>query len=342
MNQKHKDIAAIFQDIKEMENYIRNAKSTGGILKILRNLPESSNIITNLISLTPYLNGYNADITTRVYYLNHNLNTPIVCNICGSLLQLSILRHKGKYCSRFCYYSATKSDETKIKTSVACKKTWSTISEENKIARYKKVAENNIKKYSTKCTLNLPENIKKKKQTWLDKYGYDNPNKAIEVKQKTIKTNIEKYGVVSPSLLTNPYKRWKNFHSYIMPDGREFKIQGWEQHALELYLLKQYNPHDIEHDMHFMHNFHFTYIDNDNFTHQYYPDFYIKSINTFIEVKSTFTLYNNIERNLKKFEAVINAGYNLIICLIHKKSNKYTYELLTYEDIKNKKKDIRS
>lgn len=84
-------------------------------------------------------------------------------------------------------------------------------------------------------------------------------------------------------------------------------------------------------------------MDIDNFEHQYYPDFYIKSCKTFIEVKSTFTLYNDIERNLKKFKAVLNSGYNLLICLVHKKSkDNFTYEILTYEDIKDKKENIYS
>lgn len=376
MNRKHKDITVIFQDINEMETYIKNAGSTGGILKILRKLPGDSVIIKNLCKLTDFLNRYDADINTRVYYINHNLTTPILCNNCGSLLKvnvlrrlnelnfcnneclkeyrnkqkkykkdnerlkfnntdeliayiqslqctgsfykmistnkiyadicqliynateflndcndsldvlnlqyriyyiyhnitkpvlcnkchtlmpLSIIRQGGKYCSKSCYNQIAKSEETKARTSTSVKKAWSLISEEDKVNIYKKVAENNIKKYGNKCTLNLPENIKKKTRTWINKYGYDNPNKAIEVKQKTVATNIKKYGVVSPSLLTNVYERWKKFHNYNMPDGRVFKIQGWEEQALDLYLLKTYSSADIEHDIHYMHNFKFMY-----------------------------------------------------------------------------------
>lgn len=60
--------------------------------------------------------------------------------------------------------------------------------------RYEKTKETNIRLYGTACTLNTPENIKKKKETWNRNYGVDNPNKSTIVTNKTKETCKNKYG----------------------------------------------------------------------------------------------------------------------------------------------------
>lgn len=45
--------------------------------------------------------------------------------------------------------------------------------------------------------------------------------------------------------------------------------------------------------------------------HKYYPDIYIKSMNLFIEVKSTWTLNKNLEQNRAKFRAVVDQDIEL-------------------------------
>lgn len=80
------------------------------------------------------------------------------------------------------------------------KKQWAEKDDAYKKQFYEKVANTNIKKYGTKCTLNTEENIKKKKATWESKYGegVDNPLKAKEIKDKVLNTNIERYGSRCP------------------------------------------------------------------------------------------------------------------------------------------------
>lgn len=48
---------------------------------------------------------------------------------------------------------------------------------------------------SRKCSVNHPETIKKKINTWINKYGVDNPFKSDIIKRKIVNTNLEKYGV---------------------------------------------------------------------------------------------------------------------------------------------------
>lgn len=51
---------------------------------------------------------------------------------------------------------------------------------------------------STKCTGLNPETIKKKKQTCIKKFGYDNAFKSPEIQEKAKKTCLERYGVENP------------------------------------------------------------------------------------------------------------------------------------------------
>lgn len=59
--------------------------------------------------------------------------------------------------------------------------------------------EKGFKTYCSVQCLGKDEEIKKrKKQTYIEKYGVDNPNKSEIIKEKKKKTNIEKYGVDTP------------------------------------------------------------------------------------------------------------------------------------------------
>lgn len=57
-----------------------------------------------------------------------------------------------------------------------------------------KLQQVNIKKYNNICSLNGPEQIKKKKETWRKNFGKDNPYQKLEVQEKRKKNNLKKYG----------------------------------------------------------------------------------------------------------------------------------------------------
>jgi len=50
--------------------------------------------------------------------------------------------------------------------------------------------------YCSKCTENIRQD--KAKETWLEKYGVENPNQSEEVKDKIKQTCIDRYGVEHP------------------------------------------------------------------------------------------------------------------------------------------------
>lgn len=62
-----------------------------------------------------------------------------------------------------------------------------------------KIKSTNLIKYGMPCTLHTPENINKKENYWLYKYGVTHPTKSIIVKDKIKQTCLLKYGVENPA-----------------------------------------------------------------------------------------------------------------------------------------------
>ena len=145
------------------------------------------------------------------------------------------------------------------------------------------------------------------KASYFNKHGH---SYKLSNKTKLLikKTKLEKYGTYMPQL---------KYKTYTFPSGRTIKIQGYENYILD-HLLKTYDENDIiagTKEIKKMCGNNITYI-QDNFEHVYYPDIYIKSSNTFIEVKSKFTYDINLEKNLLKKDAILNRGYNFKFMII--------------------------
>jgi hypothetical protein len=158
------------------------------------------------------------------------------------------------------------------------------------------------------------------KNTHLEKYGVDNFTKTQEYREKTLATNFRKYGVrnvnQSEDFQQQLQKKSYKFKSYILPSGKEIKVQGYEPFALN-FLLKHHDESDIITDRKFTPKF--WYITNDGKNRIYYPDMYIKSSNTVIETKSLWTnTLHQVVDELKK-QSVLNGGYNFRKLIFGKK-----------------------
>jgi hypothetical protein len=105
----------------------------------------------------------------------------------------------------------------------------------------------------------------------------------------------------------NSSHRYKSFE---LPSGRIVKIQGYEPQVLSE-LLKTYSEDDIVIGVKEMNaaigKIQYMYEGN---LRTYYPDFYIKSTNTIIEVKSTYTFEKWKDKNLAKKQACLQLGFN--------------------------------
>ena len=144
------------------------------------------------------------------------------------------------------------------------------------------------------------------------------PLKTNEIKDKRAATCLEKYGghpnqnkdVQAKSEATSYH-----YKTYMMPSGNLVKYQGYEDKALDE-LVQLYEEEDI-----CIGRANVPIIDYyiDDKKHVYFPDFYIRSENKIIEVKSEWTIQlkrGNIE---EKALATVKAGYKYQIWVYNDK-----------------------
>ena len=171
------------------------------------------------------------------------------------------------------------------------------------------------------------EEIKNKiNESWLNKFG-GHPKKTKEVQEKWVATCLEKYGGHPNQNIDVQAKAEANsYHhkAYMMPDGDIVKIQGYEGLALDE-LVQVYEQEDIIIGRGKVPTIPYMV---DAKKHVYFPDFYIKSENKIIEVKSVWTL--TIERGHveKKAHATVKAGYKYEIWVYN--GNKIKVETKVY------------
>ena len=200
-----------------------------------------------------------------------------------------------------------------------------------------------IKNFGVSCHLKSPEIREQIKQTNLIKYGVENPQQNKDIREKTMNTNLQLYGVkhflqteefknkvvqtnlkrygvphhsqnseVSETMMKNAYNR----KPYTLPSGKIIFIQGYENFMLD-YLLSIEKIH--EDDIFTKRNEvpEIWYNDKAGKRRRHYVDFYIKSQNRCVEVKSTFT---NQEKNnvFEKQKASKDLGLKYEIWIFNK------------------------
>ena len=168
------------------------------------------------------------------------------------------------------------------------------------------------------------QTLNNRKKAFIEKYGVDNPMKNPDIAAKTAKyqkdnaaerlavrtkTLLEKYGVRNAQQVRSIHEKAmrssKRLKSYVFESGREVKVQGYEPQAIEMLLAEGFN----ESDLYFgadVPRFAYHY---DGVDRKYFPDIYIKSINTIVEVKSEWTLNQQLDKNNAKFDAVNDSSY---------------------------------
>ena len=195
--------------------------------------------------------------------------------------------------------------------------------------------------YCEGCSLKVKE--KRKQATNLEKYGCINTGSVQEVKDKIQNSFHERFGC-HPKQTKGVQDKWKatclekygghpnqnkevqiksevtsyHYKDYMMPTGNIVKYQGYENIALDE-LVQLYEEDDICIGRSKIPTIDY-YIDEKK--HVYFPDFYIKSENKIIEVKSEWTIKlerGNIE---EKAQATVKAGYRYEIWVYNNKKVK--------------------
>jgi len=195
--------------------------------------------------------------------------------------------------------------------------------------------------YCEGCSLRVKE--QRKQETNLNKYGCINTGSVQEVKDKIKETYKEKFGC-HPKQTKEVQDKWKStcmklygghpnqnkevqakseatsykFRDYMMPSGEIVKVQGYENIALDE-LVQKYEEEDIVIGRSNIPTI--EYHIND-IKHVYFPDFFIKSENKVIEVKSEWTIQLRRGNVQEKGLATIKAGYKYEIWIYNDKKVK--------------------
>lgn len=120
----------------------------------------------------------------------------------------------------------------------------------------------------------------------------------------------------------NSGKRYKLYEFY----DRSIKIQGYENIVLDD-LRKLYNDSDIYAGIEQIADIIKIQYDYENSVHTYWPDIYIKSTNTIIEVKSIFYYEHELNKNLAKAQAAKENGYNFLFAIVNPRNHDIVYKL---------------
>ena len=146
----------------------------------------------------------------------------------------------------------------------------------------------------------------KSKNTCIKKYGHKFYQSSDEYKNKIIQTCIERYGCEN----VMQHKDYFDIQS-----SSSLKIKKHEpsnlsyQGTYELdFLEKYYNKLNIEKINPIIY---FLYENK----HYYHPDFYLPEYNLIVEIKSNYTYYFDVSKNLAKKEFSIKNGYNFIFII---------------------------
>lgn len=210
-----------------------------------------------------------------IYRIKNQIDEIPKCIICGT--PLPFVKFSKGYRTTFC--------SNKCKFSEEGKKIWYAHSKETVIKKYNNgvYCENMFQTEYAK---------KKIKQTLLEKYGEDNPQKIKEFKEKSKNTCLERYGLTNGgwSLATQEKMRKTNLEKW----GYEWAVQN---PAIQEKIYKSLKQHGTASNLERQfYDYLLTKFSKDDILEQYkddkYPffcDFYIKSKEIYIEINGYWT-----------------------------------------------------
>jgi len=198
-----------------------------------------------------------------------------------------------------------------------------------------KIKSTNLENHGVEYSLQIPEVRKQIMATNLEKYGVNYHTQNKEIKQKIKDTNLEKYGVecvfenedIKQTIRDNNIIKYGAVHhlqnaecaenhlkstykkkTYITPSNKILFYQGYENFALdELLHTENIKEEDLLNSRVDVPEI--WYYDKNNNKRRHYVDFYIKSQNRCIEIKSSWTFSQEKNNVFEKQIAAKESGY---------------------------------
>jgi hypothetical protein len=319
----------------DLENFKNILKEKLSISRYnLRGYCNSKEVKKLLKDFTDFLDEDSKN-TQRAWHLINNINYIPLCKNCNKN-KTSFNNNKFgylDYCSVKCQRNSDQVKEN-IKSTLKLKYGEEIINPYQIKEVKDKIKKTMIEKYGVEHNSNFNHNKErtkeffkseefknKSKSSMNKKYGVDHYSKTEEFKNKLKETCIEKYGVEhhmqNSEIFEKQQKNSKKYKKYTLPSGKIVLIQGYEDKALDFLFSNGINEldifierKDIEKEIGIL------IYNHKGKNKRYYPDFYIKSLNKIIEVKSTWTLDKNGKLsnedniNYSKMISCKNQGFN--------------------------------
>lgn len=201
-----------------------------------------------------------------------------------------------------------------------------------------KMKATNIKKQGVEYNIHLLKNKAKLRQGLINKFGGPSSFLSQQVRDKAMKTMNEKYNMKdlqakaeatnlvrygarnamqNAEVSERSMKNAKATKDYMLPSGKNIKLQGFEPGALDL-LLNFYDEESILNKRTDMPEIY--YLTDDGKYSKYYPDFYLPNDNLIVEVKSWYTYKNNFRNTDMKRKACEYLGFEYLLIMFNKKN----------------------
>ena len=152
-----------------------------------------------------------------------------------------------------------------------------------------------------------------------------NPFNNPKIQEQIRQTIFERYGVTNimhhKETVTRKLENAFNSFLYTFPSGKQVNVMGYEDKCLDI-LLETYDEDDIIAESRKIPIIIYTNPEK-GLPARYFPDLYIPKENTIIEVKSDWTLKSELNKNMSKFHATIQAGYDLHLYVFNAKKLLY-------------------
>ncbi len=312
-------------------------------------------------------NNFKISIPTKIYWMINNIKDYPVCSVCGKQVTRDVQNIFQGYCQGsnkniHCSLNCSRDDETEKKMAKQTKLLKygnenyvnTKLIKMNKLKNHGDEKWNNRKQYKETCIKKYgkpnfvnyqkakntrykkyngryesKETTEKRNKTCIEKYGVENPLKNKKIINKRLKTMVKLYGVKyasqSPELIAKSRARYYY-------GGMQFHSKP--ELAYYIWLIDN-NEKFIFHPV----KMRIRYKDKFGKEHLYYPDFYIESSKTLVEIKgdnqfdSNGNMINISNRNLDyvaqaKYECMIKNHVKIIRNKEYKKyldyvKNKY-------------------
>ena len=180
---------------------------------------------------------------------------------------------------------------------------------------------------SIKCRSNSPEYRKNLSKSKFEQYNDPAQKAAIEAKK--IQTNMTNLGVAHPMQNIDSFEKQQAACFKQRKQHKGLSMQGFEPNCYD-FLSILYSVDDIVKGTDYLkdNGIVIAWEDNENKIHYSYPDFFIKSANLFIEVKSEYTYEQGRSKLLScaKSLKALGFGYEVMIYKVNRKDKTYFKE----------------